>query len=678
MKEKQVALICMGLLTVALLATSGCSGGGGGDSSAASPSTSTALPTASTYSIRGSVIGLVGTGLVLQNNGADDLVINQNQNFKFPTSVEAGNTCNVTILTQPTSPVQTCEVVNGARMVSGGDINDILVKCQAIPTYRISGTTAGLLGTGLVLQNNGTDDLVVNPNEDFRFLGRVEDGSNCNVTILAQPTSPAQTCEVANGSRMVAGSDITDVRVLCRTTVVETFDDSGGLNLAYWDMSGAYDRKLVGGQLQFKLASTGGFSFDALRFRDPGCGEVAAEITTSEPVFIGTGDKAFRTRLQGCGYHATADGEAAGTRTGDVNAAIIFNGSQASFQVFRCLNDDCNAADSVAYLTPGAGGDVPLGTVQPNMSATLSIDWNSILAPGPEQFSFRLNNDPPIYFDPVAAGAAIAAAVPNMPEKHLGVQITLANPDNDQAEMTVNVDNVKDGLLTDNFEGGNYLDGSFWKKTSGRRQIENGRLVLESGQDFVDDPGADNRFNNTTDLRSHNGIILNGPVVVEADITLDPAAFVVDSGGNPAEVYALLEMEFRPPDVNKKDYTNFFAIRAALKESPLGVSAGVLAAGCKDYSCTARYTLANDNQSFVAPVVKGQAYHLKIEYRGNGLFEITLEGAETLSVDLAGITGFASAEFSAVRLSTASQGTDTFGEEAFIRAYFDNVRAGGP
>jgi hypothetical protein len=104
----------------------------------------------------------------------------------------------------------------------------------------------------------------------------------------------------------------------------------------------------------------------------------------------------------------------------------------------------------------------------------------------------------------------------------------------------------------------------------------------------------------------------------------------------------------------------------------------VLAAGCKDYSCTARYTLANDNQSFVAPVVKGQAYHLKIEYRGNGLFEITLEGAETLSVDLAGITGFASAEFSAVRLSTASQGTDTFGEEAFIRAYFDNVRAGGP
>ncbi|MEN8134284.1 MAG: hypothetical protein ABFS18_01940 [Thermodesulfobacteriota bacterium] len=538
----------------------------------------------------------------------------------------------------------------------------------------IKGTTTGLLGT-VVLQNNGTDDLVVTANGTFRFPTRVKDGTSCDITILSQPTSPAQTCEVVNGgNRMVNGGDITDVQVSCLTTINETFD-SVALNSGYWHSSGAHDRKLVGGQLQFNLASAGEYAFNHLPLMDTGCGKLSADFTIMDTVLTGTGNGVFRTRLQSCGYHTATDGEAPGNRTGDVNAAIIWSGTQASYMVFRCLNDDCNTADSVEYLTVGDSGGVPLGTASLNSTATLLIDWNSILAPGPGQFTFQLNNDPPMYFDPVAAGATIAAAVPTKPEKYLGVQIALSNPD-DQAEMIVTVDNVIDGLLSDNFDSGNYLDGSFWKKTNGRRQVENGRLVLESGQGFVDDLSADNRFNNTTDLRSNYGIILNGAEVVEADITLDPATFVVDSGGNPAQVYALLDMEFRPPGVNENDYTNFFVIRASLKEDSLGVTAEMLAAGCQDSSCTSKYTIANDNLSFTSPVVKDQAYHMKIEYRGNGVFDITLDGTETLSVDLSTITEFASTEFSAVRLSTATQGTDTFGEEAFIRAFFDNVHAG--
>jgi hypothetical protein len=669
MKEKQVALICIGLLlTLALVANSGCSGGGGGGDSAAAP-----LATAS-YSIRGTATGLLGTGLVLQNNGTDDLVINQNQNFKFPASVKDGNTCNVTILTQPTSPAQTCEVVNGTRMVSGSDINDVLVKCLAIPTYRISGTISGLLGTGLVLQNNGADDLVVNPNEDFRFPTRVEAGDNCNVTILAQPTSPAQTCEVINGSRMVDGSDISDVQVQCQVTLVESFDNDE-MNPGFWDMSGAYDRKIVGGQLQFKLASAGEFAFNHLSFMDPGCGKLSADFTMMDTVFSGTGTGTYRAVLHSCGYHAATDGEAPGNRTGDVEAAIIWNGAQASFVVLKCLNDDCNTAESFEYLTPGSGAGVLLGTAPLNSAATLLIDWDSNLAPG--QFTFQLNNNPPVYFDPVAAGAAISAPVPNKPEKYLGVQIALTNPD-DQAEMTVNVDNVIDGLLTDNFESGEYLDGSLWKKTNSRQQLENGKLVLESGQGFVDDLFADNRFNNTTALSTNYGMILHGAEVAEADVTLDPATFIADFGGNGAEVHALFEMDFRPPGANEKDYTNFFTIRAALQEGPLGVKAKMLTVGCVDSACAAKYSIANDNLDFSATVVKGQPYHLKIEHRGNGLFDVTLDGTETLSVDLAAIPEFASTVFSAVRLSTASQGTDTFGEEAFVRAFFDNVHAGIP
>ncbi|MCK4790640.1 MAG: hypothetical protein KAV87_43290, partial [Desulfobacteraceae bacterium] len=237
---------------------------------------------------------------------------------------------------------------------------------------------------------------------------------------------------------------------------------------------------------------------------------------------------------------------------------------------------------------------------------------------------------------------------------------------------------VTDGLLSDNFDSGKYLDGSFWKKTDGRRQIENGRLLLETGQEFVGDSGADNRTNHT-DLRTDENLISSADVV-EADITLAPVTVVVDNGGNPAEVYAALLIEFRPPGVDMKDQTNLFEIQARLKEGPpgVGVSAEISAVGCADFSCTSKHTIANDNQTFTTPVVEDQPYHLKIEHLGNGAFDITLDSQETRSVDLSSIPGFALTELSMVKVMTASGRTDTPGEEAFVRAFFDNVRVGRP
>jgi hypothetical protein len=40
--------------------------------------------------IGGSVSGLVGTGLVLQNNGSDDIQIGMNGQFTFPAKVQSG------------------------------------------------------------------------------------------------------------------------------------------------------------------------------------------------------------------------------------------------------------------------------------------------------------------------------------------------------------------------------------------------------------------------------------------------------------------------------------------------------------------------------------------------------------------------------------------------------------
>ena len=52
----------------------------------------------------GGVTGLTGSGLVLQNNGGDDLDIDDNGDFTFDTQVAAGSGYAVTVKTQPSNP----------------------------------------------------------------------------------------------------------------------------------------------------------------------------------------------------------------------------------------------------------------------------------------------------------------------------------------------------------------------------------------------------------------------------------------------------------------------------------------------------------------------------------------------------------------------------------------------
>src|SRR5690242_15948047 len=81
--------------------------------------------------------------------------------------------------------------------------------------YTISGTVADLAGTtGVVLQNNGADNLTVTANGTFHFATTVTSGNPYSVSILTQPASPAQQCTVANGSGSATG-DVTNVNVEC-------------------------------------------------------------------------------------------------------------------------------------------------------------------------------------------------------------------------------------------------------------------------------------------------------------------------------------------------------------------------------------------------------------------------------------------------------------------------------
>lgn len=83
----------------------------------------------------------------------------------------------------------------------------------------VGGTVSGLVGSGLVLQINGGDDLAISANGSFTFDTKLASGSSYAVTVKTQPTSPSQTCTVDNGSGTVGFKAITNVSVTCRTLV---------------------------------------------------------------------------------------------------------------------------------------------------------------------------------------------------------------------------------------------------------------------------------------------------------------------------------------------------------------------------------------------------------------------------------------------------------------------------
>ena len=85
-------------------------------------------PPPSTYSVGGTVSGLTGTGLALQNNGADTLAVAADGPFAFVTELTDLSDYLVTVSTQPTG--QTCSVTNGSGTIDGADIADVGVTCE--------------------------------------------------------------------------------------------------------------------------------------------------------------------------------------------------------------------------------------------------------------------------------------------------------------------------------------------------------------------------------------------------------------------------------------------------------------------------------------------------------------------------------------------------------------------
>ncbi len=106
----------------------------------------------STYTVGGSVTGLVGSGLVLQDNLGDNLSISGNGPFTFATPVTTGNPYSITVFSSPIA--QNCAVTEGSGTVASANITNVLVTCTTIPSYGLSVTEIGS-GSGTVTSSVG-------------------------------------------------------------------------------------------------------------------------------------------------------------------------------------------------------------------------------------------------------------------------------------------------------------------------------------------------------------------------------------------------------------------------------------------------------------------------------------------------------------------------------------------
>src|SRR5664279_4529546 len=167
-------------------------------------------------------------GMTLRNNGGDDLRLFGNGSSSFKTALATGSTYAVAVSSQPTGPDQTCTVSNGSGTIAGSDVSNVAIDCPFPTAYAVGGTVSGLIGTGLDLQYNADNVSLpsidqVNANGAFVFdASRTSavTGTTYGVSIANQPTNPAQTCVVVNGTGTIANADVNGVNVACGTHTV--------------------------------------------------------------------------------------------------------------------------------------------------------------------------------------------------------------------------------------------------------------------------------------------------------------------------------------------------------------------------------------------------------------------------------------------------------------------------
>ena len=112
---KRFSIVGAAVLFAAVLSACGSSSGGGA---------------ATTFTVGGTISGLTGSGLVLQNNAGNNLTVSAAAtSFSFTTAIATGGSYSVSVLMQPSTPSQSCTIVNGSGTVASANVTNVTINC---------------------------------------------------------------------------------------------------------------------------------------------------------------------------------------------------------------------------------------------------------------------------------------------------------------------------------------------------------------------------------------------------------------------------------------------------------------------------------------------------------------------------------------------------------------------
>jgi 6-phosphogluconolactonase (cycloisomerase 2 family) len=315
--------------------------------------------TASSVLISGTITGLQGSDLVLQTNG---VYVPISGNI-FSIYLSAGSPYNIVPTVQPKTPTQDCTVSNGSGTATA-NVSNVTVSCVT-QSFTLSGTISGLLGAGLILQDEGN----AVPVSGNAFSLSLASGSAYDIVAAQQPTNPGQTCTVTNGGPGVIGGANVIVGIAC---VTNTYTVSVIVN------------GLQNGATGLKVLDNGG---DSLPVTGNGTFTFATALASGQPYAVNVGTQPTGTSL--AQYCIVPNG------TGTVTAANISvtltcrNVGQALFAASIWDTRDGSLGDIVGYTINPANGNLTSAVGSPyaadNQPFAISLDTQN-------QILYAINN----------------------------------------------------------------------------------------------------------------------------------------------------------------------------------------------------------------------------------------------------------------------------------------------
>lgn len=330
------------------------------------------------------VTGLVGGGLVL-HNGSDDLPVAANGAFTFATKVVRGGSYAVTVLTQPSSPNQTCVASGGQGTVGTTDV-DVAVACTT-DRFTVGGTVTGMVGAGPLVLANGADSVSRTTNGDFVFPTTVASGDAYAVTITGQPTG--NVCSIAGESGTVTKANVSSVMVSCTSYAATVLASNP---VGYW-----------------KLDDAAGPAVDQIAGRNG----TATNVTFSQPGLVAP---ATAAGFAGNGkIDVPFDAALNSTEDWSVEAWVNVAASTGDYQSVVTSRDDLPQRGYILYMDPtnrpmfwsgnGSGWYAVVGTAVPLGTRHHLVGTFASLGNGSGKKTF--------YVDGVSVGSQTVTFVPN-------------------------------------------------------------------------------------------------------------------------------------------------------------------------------------------------------------------------------------------------------------------------